>query len=171
MMNKPKGVVCANHDVLHKTVIDLIGHPYNRLDLNIVGRLDLDTTGLLLLSNDGQFIHDIISPAKKVSKTYFVTTKDPFKNPNVLEGEYQIEDGRGRLFQPKDVKVQAIDDYHFNVTIYEGKYHQVKNMVAHFNNEVIELKRESIGSLVLEKDLNTSEYRELTKKERQLLFD
>lgn len=161
MMNKPQGVVCANKDDLHKTVLDLLKEPYSRYDLNIAGRLDLDTEGLVLLTNDGQLIHQLITPNKDVLKTYLVEVNQPFKNPERLNSTYQIKDGKGDMYQPQKVVVDVVDDTHFYVSIIEGKFHQIKRMVQYFGYHVIHLKRISIGDIVLDETLEPGMYKEL----------
>jgi len=100
MLNKPKGYVCANHDNLHDTVFKLIGEPYTRFDLNIAGRLDIDTEGLVLLTNDGTKLHNIITPKKDVFKKYYVEVEKPFKKPEKLATIYQIKDAKDNLYTP-----------------------------------------------------------------------
>lgn len=162
MMNKPKGVVSANKDALHETVIDLLEPPYNRLDMKIAGRLDIDTTGLLLLSDDGALIHSIISPKKEVYKTYLVEVDDVF-DASKLTGTYQIEDGKKHLYQPSNPVVKQLSDTMFELSIHEGKFHQVKRMVEHFDRQVIQLHRISIGDIVLDQSLQPGEYMEIKK--------
>lgn len=161
MMNKPQNYVCANKDGLHKTVFDLLQEPYTRYDLNIAGRLDIDTEGLIILTNDGDYLHSIISPKKDVYKTYFVRTKMPFHNPEILNSTYQILDGRNQPYTPMESNVEVVNETDFYLSIKEGKYHQVKRMVAHFGNEVVYLKRIRIGDIVLDETLGLGEYKEL----------
>lgn len=161
MMNKPQNVVCANRDGLHKTVFDLLDEPYTRYDLRVAGRLDIDTEGLIILTNDGAYLHDIISPKKDVFKTYLVQTKRPFVNLDVFQSNYQIKDGRNELFSPKEAVAEAINDHEFFLSITEGKFHQVKRMVEHFQNEVVYLKRVSIGDMTLDENLMPGEYKEI----------
>jgi len=160
MLNKPSGVISANKDGLHKTVIDLIGEPYNRFELKIAGRLDIDTEGLILLTNDGKLLHKIISPNKDVYKKYYVKVGSKFDSSKLLE-EFKIKDGRDLLFAPLLPKVEKISDTEFYLSIKEGKFHQVKRMVEHFSNKVIYLKRVSIGNIELDESLAKGEYREV----------
>jgi len=148
MLNKPKGYVSANHDDLHPTVFDFVYDPYHRFDLNIAGRLDIDTEGLLLLTNDGQILHEIIHPSKNVYKEYYVTVDQPF-DPSLLLEEMVIMDGNNAPYTPMKPEVEVVDDLHFYLRIKEGKFHQVKRMVAHHGREVIALKRTKIGALSL----------------------
>ena len=161
MMNKPPQTVCANRDGLHKTVFDCLKEPYTRYDLHVAGRLDIDTEGLIILTNDGDYLHQIISPKKAVYKTYFVRTKKPFRYPEVLSSTYQIMDGRNELFTPLESIVKPVSEDEFYLSIQEGKFHQVKRMVEQFDNEVVYLKRVQIGDIVLDEELRLGEYKEL----------
>lgn len=160
MLNKPKGVISANKDGLHKTVIDLIGEPYCRFELKIAGRLDIDTEGLILLTNNGKLLHKIISPNKDVYKKYYVKVESKFDSKKLLK-EFQIKDGRGLLFTPMLPVVEQISDCEFFLSIKEGKFHQVKRMIEHYNNKVIYLKRVSIGNITLDDSLDKGEYKEI----------
>ena len=160
MLNKPSGVISANKDGLHQTVLDLIGEPYNRFELRIAGRLDIDTEGLILLTNDGKLLHKIISPNKDVYKKYYVKVESKFDSNKLLK-EFQIKDGRDLLFTPLLPKVEQISDDEFFLSIKEGKFHQVKRMVEHFNNKVVYLKRVSIGNIELDNSLEKGRYKEV----------
>ena len=160
MLNKPSGVISANKDGLHETVLDLIGEPYNRFDLRIAGRLDIDTEGLILLTNDGKLLHKIISPNKDVYKKYYVKVESKFDSNKLLK-EFQIKDGRDLLFTPLLPIVEQISDNEFFLSIKEGKFHQVKRMVEHFNNKVTYLKRVSIGNIELDNSLEKGRYKEI----------
>ena len=161
MVNKPSGVISANKDGLHETVLDLIGEPYNRFDLRIAGRLDIDTEGLILLTNDGKLLHKIISPNKDIYKKYYVKVESKFDSSKLLK-EFQIKDGRDFLFTPLLPKVEQISDDEFFLSIKEGKFHQIKRMVEHFNNKVVYLKRVSIGNIDLDILLEKGRYKEIT---------
>lgn len=160
MVNKPKDYVSANKDGLHKTVFELIKEPYNRFDLNIAGRLDIDTEGLIILTNDGEYLHSLISPKKDVYKKYYVETLNNM-DPKKLLQKYEILDGKNCLYTPLTAMVEKLEDNSFYLYIKEGKYHQVKRMVEHFRNEVTYLKRISIGDIVLDESLKLGEYKEL----------
>jgi 16S rRNA pseudouridine516 synthase len=160
MVNKPKDYVSANKDGLHKTVFELIGEPYNRFDLNIAGRLDIDTEGLIILTNDGEYLHSLISPKKDVYKKYYVETLNSM-DPTKLLQKYEILDGKNCLYTPLTAKVEKLDSNSFYLYIKEGKYHQVKRMVEHFRNEVTYLKRLAIGDIVLDESLKLGEYKEI----------
>ncbi len=161
MMNKPKGYVSATKDGKEKTVLELIDFPYSRFDLNIAGRLDKDTEGLLLLTNNGKLLHNIISPNKDVYKKYFVRVEKPFRKLKKLEGNYEILDGRSFTFVPSSPITERINDFEFYLSIKEGKFHQVKRMVEHFSNKVTYLKRVQIGQIKLDENLKLGEYKEI----------
>ncbi|BGE82134.1 16S rRNA uridine-516 pseudouridylate synthase [Staphylococcus petrasii] len=165
MLNKPKGYISATHDDSAQTVIDLIPE-YQHLDIFPVGRLDKDTEGLLLITNDGQFNHNLMSPTKHVSKTYEVVSKFPIKESDILAFEKGIELSDGPVKPAQLVKVNETISH---VTIYEGKYHQVKRMFHAIENEVLELKRLKIANLAIDGNLQSGEYRLLTDEEIQLL--
>lgn len=161
MLNKPKGVISATHDDLNQTVIDLITE-YQYLDIFPVGRLDKDTEGLLLITNDGKFNHELMNPKKHVSKTYEVTSKYEITDNDVIAFEKGIELSDGPV---KSTELVKIEDNISHVTIYEGKYHQVKRMFHAIENEVLELKRLKIANLALDENLQPGEYRLLSDEE------
>lgn len=159
MLNKPKGYISATEDELHPTIIDLIPE-YAHLNIFPVGRLDKDTEGLLLVTNDGQFNHEVMNPNKHVSKTYEVYSKHPITQFDIDKFKSGIELSDGKL---KPAILKKVDDYVSHVTIYEGKYHQVKRMFHSIENEVIELKRIKIAQLELDHNLDLGSYRLLTQ--------
>lgn len=168
MLNKPGNVVCAVRDNNDKTVIDLINNTMLHHDeLFPIGRLDKDTEGLLLLSNDGKLAHKITSPKNEVYKKYFVRLQnalmdqDAFLFCNGLE----IRDGNNEVFITKQAKMEVINDKECYVYICEGKFHQIKRMFEKLNNKVIYLRRESYGDLMLDETLGLGEYRMLTYDE------
>ena len=170
MMNKPAGVISATEDNHHKTVIDLLNDKYRTYDIFPVGRLDIDTEGLLLLTNDGVLSHNLLSPKKHVSKKYYVKIAKPLSENDVkiLENGIKLEEN----FITKKAKVEIIsedscenDNNQVYITIYEGKFHQVKRMFKVVNNEVLYLKRVKMGNLSLDENLKLGEYRELTGKD------
>ena len=170
MMNKPAGVVSATEDNHHKTVIDLLNDKYRTYDIFPVGRLDIDTEGLLLLTNDGVLSHNLLSPKKHVSKKYYVKIAKPLSENDVkiLENGIKLVEN----FITKKAKVEIIfedlcenDDNQVYITISEGKFHQVKRMFKAVNNEVLYLKRVKMGNLSLDENLKLGEYRELTGKD------
>ncbi len=166
MLNKPKGYITANFDKNEKTVMELINHPRKK-DLFPVGRLDKDTTGLLLITNNGKIAHELLSPKKHVEKTYIVKTdgnmdiaeKTLLENGVVLDGELT-----------KKAKVKVFSDKTLShISITEGKYHQVKRMYQCVGLNVMSLKRISFGPLVLDEKLKEGESRLLLKEEIALL--
>lgn len=165
MLNKPKGYISATHDESNRTVIDLIPE-YQHLNIFPVGRLDKDTEGLLLITNDGQFSHDLMSPSKHVSKTYEVTSQNPVTKADIDAFKKGIILSDGPV---KPAQLTRINETTSQVTIYEGKYHQVKRMFHAIENEVLELKRLKIANLALDENLQLGEYRLLTDEELKLL--
>jgi len=168
MMNKPKGVVSATTDNVSKTVLDLMDYE-RKQDLFPVGRLDKDTEGLLLLTNDGELAHRLLAPKKHVEKTYLVTIQAPLRNEDIALLEKGVDIGEEKPTLPAKVKV--IDDYHMELTIHEGKFHQVKRMLQAVNNLVVELKRIQFGALTLDEKLIPGAYRELTETEQGWLIN
>lgn len=163
MLHKPKGVVCATKDDVHKTVLDLIEHPLKN-ELHIVGRLDLNTSGLVLLTNDSRWSERLMSPEFKVAKKYFVTLK------NQLTPEYIDAFAQGMYFEYEDLntlpaKLSIISPYQAEVALVEGRYHQIKRMFGRFRNPVIALHRFAIGNIQLTEKLAIGEFRELTAEE------
>ncbi len=168
MLNKPQGVVSASKDLQHRTVIDLLEHPQKN-QLHIVGRLDLNTTGLVLLSNDGAWSRQVSLPETRLAKTYVVTLSKP------LTPEYVAVFREGIYFAYENITTQPADleilsAYHAKLTLTEGKYHQVKRMMHYCENEVTYLKRIKIGALKLDDTLNLGEYRNLTSEEINLFM-
>lgn len=159
MLNKPKGYISATEDEVHPTIIDLIPE-YAHLNIFPVGRLDKDTEGLLLVTNDGQFNHEVMNPNKHVSKTYEVYSKHPITQFDIDKFKSGIELSDGKL---KPAILKKVDNYVSHVTIYEGKYHQVKRMFHSIENEVLELKCIKIAQLELDHNLDLGSYRLLTQ--------
>ena len=168
MLNKPNGVISATEDKVHKTVIDLLGDEYRTFEVFPVGRLDIDTEGLLLLTNDGVLSHNLLSPNKHVDKKYYVELEKLLTKMDIdkLEKGVELKD-----FTTKDAKVEIIenggesDKIRAYITISEGKFHQVKRMFKAVGNEVKYLKRVKMGTLSLDENLKLGEYRELTEDE------
>lgn len=166
MLNKPQGFVCANHDELHSTVFDLLNEP-NLADFHIAGRLDIDTTGLVLISNDGQWNHQLTSPKKQKYKTYLVELSEPIDEQGALQLRQGVQLHNEReLTLP--AKVEILAPYQIRLHICEGKYHQVKRMLAAIGNKVVELHREAIGDITLDNNLQAGEYRQLSEAEIKL---
>ncbi|CAM4234666.1 pseudouridine synthase [Lederbergia lenta] len=170
MMNKPPGVISATEDSRDETVVDLLAHADMVYTPFPVGRLDKDTEGFLLLTNDGQLAHQLLSPKKNVPKTYFavinteVTAEDveEFKKGVTLDDGYHTKSG-----ELKVLKSGLRSD--IELTITEGKFHQVKRMFEAVGKKVIYLKRISMGPLKLDDSLSLGEYRELSEEEINLL--
>lgn len=167
MLNKPSGVVSATEDDKHQTVIDLIPE-YKHLGIFPVGRLDKDTEGLLLVTNDGQFNHDLMSPNKHVPKTYEVISKYDVTESDIEFFRKGIELSDGKA---KPAQLEIIEKRQSRVTIYEGKYHQVKRMFHEIENEVLQLKRIKIANLELDTSLKLGEFRLLTEEDFKLLLN
>lgn len=163
MVNKPKGCVCANDDANYPIVFSYI-EEYGIHSCHCVGRLDLDTTGLILITNDGQWSHRIASPKHHFGKVYEVTLAVPIDEQQIKKLENGILlNGEKKETAPAGVTVK--DPLHIELNIFEGKYHQVKRMIAAVGNEVLELNRISIGDLKLDPNLEPGEYRFLTEDE------
>lgn len=168
MLNKPSGVISATEDPSERTVLDLIKHPHVRT-LHPVGRLDKDTTGLLLLTNDGQWSHRITAPRKHVPKVYRATLAEPL----TATAAQQLQAGvllHGETQLVVASAVEFITEQQIRLTIHEGKYHQVKRMLAAVGNRVEQLHREQIGGLSLDPKLASAEWRALSSTETQLVF-
>ncbi|KGQ64301.1 16S rRNA pseudouridine(516) synthase RsuA [Gallibacterium anatis] len=165
LLYKPEGYVCSHDDGEYPTVYQFFDYPLSSR-LHTAGRLDVDTTGLVLLTDDGQWSHRITSPKYHCKKTYLVTLADP------VEDFYLEQCAQGILLkgekQPtKPAQIEIIDDYNLNLTIVEGKYHQVKRMFAALGNKVIALHRWRIGQIILDPQLEEGQYRALTDTEVQ----
>ncbi|WP_427340109.1 pseudouridine synthase [Caloranaerobacter sp. DY30410] len=170
MMNKPKGVVSSTDDPLSRTVIDLIDEKYRVFNPFPVGRLDKDTEGLLIISNDGKLAHNLLSPKKHVEKKYYVEVeghvteddKEIFAEGVVIDGKYKTMPAQLEIIDTDNISKVYL-------TIKEGKFHQVKKMFKAVNKKVVYLKRVSMGRLDLDETLLPGEYRELTEEEILLL--
>ncbi|MCT4607458.1 MAG: rRNA pseudouridine synthase [Marinisporobacter sp.] len=170
MMNKPQGVISATFDSRMETVVDLLDPAYHIFEPFPVGRLDKDTEGLLILTNDGKLSHELLSPKKHVPKTYYahiegiVDEKDQiaFKNGVTLEDGYKTLPAELNIIKGDEIS-------EIELTIYEGKFHQVKRMFESVGKKVTYLKRIAMGDLKLDKDLELGEYKELTQEELEKL--
>lgn len=163
MLHKPEGYVCATKDRTHLTVLDLL-HEDNTDALHIVGRLDVDTTGLVLLTDDGQWSHRVTAPKSHCDKTYRLQTAEPIVEQAVelfARGLFLLAE-KQRL---KPAQLEIIDSHNARLTISEGKYHQVKRMFGALGNAVVHLHRERIGAIDLDPALAEGEYRPLTPAE------
>ncbi len=168
MLNKPQGVVCATQDNVSRTVLELLPKEL-RKNLFPVGRLDKDTEGLLLLTDDGDLAHRLLSPAKHVDKTYLLQIAAPLSSADCRALETGVDIGEDTLTRP--AKVEILGEKNCLLTIHEGKFHQVKRMLKAVGNEVTALKRVSFGGLHLDETLNSGAYRELTDSEVKLLHE
>ncbi len=163
MFNKPQGYVCSHDEGDYPTIYQFFDYPL-REKLHSAGRLDVDTTGLVLLTDDGQWSHRITSPKHHCEKTYLVTLADPIE----AFYEQELENGillRGEKTPTLPAKLEIIDDYNVNITISEGRYHQVKRMFAALGNKVVALHRWRIGDIVLDETLEEGEFKPLNQHE------
>ncbi|MDS9014552.1 pseudouridine synthase [Streptococcus pneumoniae] len=172
MMNKPKGVISATEDPKHRTVLDLLDDLARSKEVFPVGRLDIDTHGLLLLTNDGQLAYVLLSPKHHVDKTYLAQVKGIMTQEDVET----FADGiplKDFTCQPAILELVSIDteknQSQIRVTIAEGKFHQIKRMVGYCGKEVVDLQRLTMGTLVLDEKLERGEWRRLTKEELEIL--
>ena len=174
MMNKPQGVISATEDPKHKTVLDLLDDLARSKEVFPVGRLDIDTHGLLLLTNDGQLAHALLSPKHHVDKTYLAQVKGIMTDEDI-ETFAQGISLKDFTCQPAKLELLSInrekDESLVRVTIAEGKFHQVKRMVAYCGKEVVNLKRLTMGTLTLDENLKRGEWRRLSKEELEGLLE
>lgn len=175
MMNKPPGVISATEDKREQTVIDLLEPEDQIMEPFPVGRLDKDTVGLLLLTNDGQLAHELLSPRKHVPKTYEAVVQGDVGEKDQEQFKTGVILDDGYVTMPSDLKILKKDNDESGVTsvisltIMEGKFHQVKRMFESVGKKVVYLKRVSMGPLELDPDLEEGTYRELTDEELALL--
>ena len=176
IFHKPAGCVSATEDALHRTVMDYLTDTV-RNDLFPVGRLDIDTEGLLLITNDGALAHDLLSPTKHVAKTYYAKVAGKVTQEDVNLFKKGVNIGEDKLTKPAELVIlsnhmftdDGTDVSEIELTITEGKFHQVKRMFEAVGKKVIYLKRISMGGLMLPEDLAAGEYRPLTAEELLLL--
>lgn len=168
LLDKPTGLITASKDSRQETVLDLFPPEIRRLDIAPVGRLDKDTSGLLLLTNDGEFAHRVISPKYEVPKVYRATVERPLdpEDPERFQKGLVLADGTHCL--PADLRI--LSDFDCLVTVREGKYHQVRRMLAAVGKPVLSLRRLSVGPLRVGPGPGTGRYRELTEKELCIMF-
>lgn len=169
MLNKPDGYISATFDKHYRVVTELVPHEYAHYEPFPVGRLDIDTHGLLLLTNDGDFAHRLLSPKSHVPKTYFVRSSSPVTDSDIHTFSQGIDLGDFTTMPAKLVPLESGTNESL-VTICEGKFHQVKRMFEAIDNEVIYLKRISMGNLTLDESLAEGECRPLTDEELQNLI-
>ena len=166
VLNKPEGYISATEDRAQKTVLDLIDEKYLCRDMFPAGRLDKDTTGMMIITDDGVFAHNILSPKKHIKKIYVVTIDIPVTDEmkKGFEEGIKLIDG-----VCKSSLLEKIGEYEARVTLTEGRYHQIKRMFGMYGAKVVKLHRICMGSLYLPEDLVKGESRELTKEELELL--
>ncbi len=173
MLNKPKGVVSASNDKRDKTVVDILPDEMKRKNLFPAGRLDKDTVGFCLITDDGEFAHNILSPSKHVTKTYIAKLSNPIDYESAKKGFSDgivLADGTVLLSAVLEM-LESGDKPVYKVIIKEGKYHQVKRMFLSFGAEVIELDRIAIGGLPLDNTLERGEARLLTEQELKSIVE
>lgn len=174
MMNKPQGVISATEDSQHKTVLDLLDDLARSKEVFPVGRLDIDTHGLLLLTNDGKLAHALLSPKRHVDKTYLAQV-DGIMTDEDIETFAQGIPLKDFTCQPAKLELVSVDAEKnqslVRVTIAEGKFHQVKRMVAYCGKEVVDLQRLTMGTLTLDENLKRGEWRRLIKDELEALLE
>ena len=166
MMNKPLDTICSNVDEVHPSLLHFVDVD-KAFDLHIAGRLDVDTTGLVLITDDGRWSHNIISPKKLCKKTYRVWLRDPLDESIIEQFKSGVQlQGEASLTRPAElVIIEDCQNKEVLLTITEGKYHQVKRMFAAVYNKVVGLHREQIGDIVLPDDLEPGQWRYLTADE------
>ncbi len=177
ILNKPKGIVSATKDNLFKTVVQLLSEEDYRPDIFPVGRLDKDTEGLLLLTNDGALGHDLTQPRKHVEKAYFAIIDGKVTDKTIKQFAAGLTFKNGETARPGELSVKQVKESNtatgfqseIEVVIHEGKFHQVKRMFEAVDMRVLELKRIRMGNLRLDPTLALGEYRQLTSEELSLL--
>lgn len=168
MMNKPAGVVSSTGEPGERTVLDLLGEAYQNIGLFPAGRLDKDTEGLLLLTNDGPLAHRLLSPRRHVDKVYYVETEGALDESDVEAVRRGVVLGDGYACLPGGLELLSAESAH--ITLHEGKYHQVKRMLAARGKPVRYLKRVRFGPLALDESLPKGGWRPLTEQEREAIF-
>ncbi|WDE08302.1 16S rRNA pseudouridine(516) synthase RsuA [Thalassomonas viridans] len=163
MMFKPLDTICSNVDEVHPSVLHFLDVD-KAFDLHIAGRLDVDTTGLVLITDDGKWSHQITSPRKACEKRYRVWLDEPLES-SVAEAFARGVQLKGESSLTQPAQLQVIDDKEVLLTITEGKYHQVKRMFAAVGNHVVGLHREKIGNITLDEELEPGQWRYLTEQE------
>lgn len=169
MMNKPQGYVCSNDDPFSPTIFSLIPENLKYRNLHTVGRLDKDAEGLLIITNNGEYTHKVISPKKHIEKEYIVKLEKELnrKKMKVFEDGVVLDDG----YKTLPAKYTIIDNFTISLTIHEGKYHQIKRMFESIGNRVVYLKRIRIGKLKLDENLNPGKYKVLDELDAFLVFE
>jgi 16S rRNA pseudouridine516 synthase len=170
MLNKPQGVISATEDNYDETVIDLLTEELKIFEPAPVGRLDKDTVGLLLITNDGELNHQLLSPKRHVPKKYYARVQGNVVEEDIIKFRSGVVLEDGYKTMPAELHIINSDEIsEIEVILFEGKFHQVKRMFEAVDKEVIFLKRLEMGPLKLDEDLKTGEYRELTEGELEML--
>lgn len=170
MMNKAKGVVCDDKGKFPYAV-DVLPENMKRKDLFCVGRLDKDTTGLLIITNDGDFAHKVISPKNHIEKCYRATLAQAIKEDDIEKAKSGMILSDGTVLMSADIVILNDDRKTVNFIIKEGKYHQIKRMAGALDNKIEDLHREKIGGLTLDKTLENGQAKRILKKEAEKVFD
>ncbi|PKM62420.1 MAG: 16S rRNA pseudouridine(516) synthase [Firmicutes bacterium HGW-Firmicutes-21] len=169
MLNKPEGYVCSNDDPKSPNVFELIGDEYKKDGLFTVGRLDKNTTGLLLITDNGELAHFLLSPKRHVKKKYFLSAKFPLTEDDVLAFRQGVDIGEKALTKTAVLEI-CEDRLSAYLTITEGKFHQIKKMLDARGNKVTSLERIAFGPLSLDTRLKSGEYRPLDENEKNMLI-
>ena len=164
MMNKPSGILSASTDKKARTVVDLLPHPYNSMGLFPCGRLDKDTVGLIILTNDGELSHKLLSPKKHAEKLYHFRLSRPYDKSKHIEDGIMMD---GKKTKPAVIRMAS--ETEGDIVLTEGKYHQIKRMFEYAGSEVIYLERLSFGGVSLDSSLERGQWRILTEKEEEVL--
>lgn len=164
MLNKPMGYICSTKDDKNRTVLDLLPEEYSARSPFSCGRLDIDTTGLVLLTDNGKWSHKITSPKKKCFKTYIVSSNEPLSKEDMAQLEEGVMlDGDDKITLP--ARIKKLENCKYELQICEGRFHQIKRMFEAVGNLVIALHRSTIGGIILDSELESGKYRELTPEE------
>ncbi len=169
MLNKPQGVVSASRSPADKTVVDLVPEQWKRNGLFPAGRLDKDTTGFVLITDDGDFAHEILSPKNHIEKTYIAVLDRPIPPEEQAKFKSGVTLADGYECLPAEIKELTEDGKTVEIKLREGKYHQIKRMAAACGSHVNELKRISMGGLMLDEALAAGECRPISENELRLL--
>lgn len=171
ILNKPKGVISATEDETEKTVIDLLDDNLKKMKLFPVGRLDKGTVGLLILTNDGKFAHNTLSPKKHIEKSYFAHINGKIDDEHIKKFKEGVVINGGYKCLPANLSIEySADNFSkVNITIKEGKYHQIKRMFEAFGKKVVYLKRTSFDKITLDETLEEGQYRLANEKEMEII--
>lgn len=169
MLNKPNGVVSATEDLIHKTVVDILPENMKRKNLFPCGRLDKDTVGLVIITDDGVSAHKNLSPKRHAEKVYYYRTIDEVSNEDILKIEKGVLLKDGYLTKP--CKVKPLSKTEGEITLTEGKYHEIKRIFGSLNNKIIYLKRISFSGIKLDENLKEGQARYLTEQEEKLFIN